>query len=343
MVKMEIINESEEKISILLKETDRAFVNALRRSLMSDTPKMAIETVRFQMGTFDVCLSCGHRHGAAIAREASGGSGCNNCGKKLDKEGVDYAVWETNGPLPDEMIAQRLAMVPIPTNHEEYHFEASCPTCKDLVPEDRGCMTCNMIYTCTAYGSKEGSTVTAGDMVFLGAQSLEIPEHYRTIPITKLYKGQMLEFIAIAVMGVGSEHAKWSPVCGVTFVPHSVAIINNRSRDRVVPEDIMLLSHEGAATNMYDVIRGKLPRGLNGGVRVVLNNRENTIPYVDPKTKKKVKTKTGNIIVTDFTYLTFKKEGKTIAPESDVKKEVMGWIASNVPKTKLTKDFSYSE
>ena len=94
---------------------------------------------------------------------------------------------------------------------------------------------------------------------------------------------------------------------------------------------------------MYGVIKGKLPRGLNGGVRVVLNNRENTIPYVDPKTKKKVKTKTGNIIVTDFTYLTFKKEGKTIAPEADVKKEVMGWIAANVPKTKLTKDFSYSE
>ena len=124
---------------------------------------------------------------------------------------------------------------------------------------------------------------------------------------------------------------------------YSVAIVNNRNRTRVVPEDIMLLSHEGAATSMYSVIKGKLPRGLNGGVRVVLNNRENTIPYLDPKTKKTVKTKTGNIIVTDFTYLTFKKEGKTIAPEADVKKEVMGWIAANVPKTKLTKDFSYSE
>ena len=73
---------------------------------------------------------------------------------------------------------------------------------------------------------------------------------------------------------------------------YSVAIVNNRNRDRVVPEDIMLLSHEGAATNMYDVIKGKLPRGLNGGVRVVLNNRENTIPYLDPKTNKSVKTKT---------------------------------------------------
>ena len=124
---------------------------------------------------------------------------------------------------------------------------------------------------------------------------------------------------------------------------YAVSIVNNRSRERVVPEDIMLLSHEGAAKSMYSVIKGDLPRGLNGGVRVILNNRENTIPYVDPKTKKPVKTRTGNIIVTDFTYLTFKKEGKSFAPEADVKKEVLGWISANVPKTKLTKDFSNNE
>ena len=119
---------------------------------------------------------------------------------------------------------------------------------------------------------------------------------------------------------------------------YAVAIVNNRNRERVVPEDIMLLSHEGAATNMYDVIKGKLPRGLNGGVRVVLNNRDNTIPYVDPDTKKPMKTSQGDIIVKDFTYLTFKKEGKTIGPEADVKRQLLGWIADNVPKTKLTKD-----
>jgi len=119
---------------------------------------------------------------------------------------------------------------------------------------------------------------------------------------------------------------------------YAVAIVNNRNRERVVPEDIMLLSHEGAATSMYNVIKGKIPRGLNGGVRVILNNRENTIPYVDPETKKMVKTKQGDILVKDFTYLTFKKEGKSVAPESDIKKQLMGWIASNVPKTKLTRD-----
>lgn len=120
---------------------------------------------------------------------------------------------------------------------------------------------------------------------------------------------------------------------------YAVAIVNNRNRERVVPEDIMLLSHEGAAKSMYEVIKGKLPRGLNGGVRVVLNNRDNTIPWVDPDTKKPMKDhKSGDVLVKDFTYLSFKKEGKSMGPELGIKKQLLGWISANVPKTKLTKD-----
>ena len=119
---------------------------------------------------------------------------------------------------------------------------------------------------------------------------------------------------------------------------YAVAIVNNQNRERVVADDIMLLSHEGAATSMYEVIKGKLPRGLNGSVRVIINNRDNTIPYVDPATKKPMKTSQGNILIKDFTYLTIKKEGKSIGPEMDVKRQLLGWIAANVPKTKLTRD-----
>ncbi len=119
---------------------------------------------------------------------------------------------------------------------------------------------------------------------------------------------------------------------------YAVAILNNRNRERVVADDIMLLSHEGAAASMYEVIKGKLPRGLNGSVRVILNNRDNTIPYVDPDTKKPMKTSQGDITIKDFTYLTLKKEGKSIGPEMDVKQQLLGWIAANVPKTKLTRD-----
>ena len=54
MVKTKVIEESDEKIRILLTDTDRAFVNSVRRTLISDTPKMAIDTVRFEMGTTEM-------------------------------------------------------------------------------------------------------------------------------------------------------------------------------------------------------------------------------------------------------------------------------------------------
>ena len=51
MVKIKILKETEEKIQVLLSKTDRSFANALRRSLISDTPKMAIDSVTFQLET----------------------------------------------------------------------------------------------------------------------------------------------------------------------------------------------------------------------------------------------------------------------------------------------------
>jgi DNA-directed RNA polymerase subunit D len=166
---------------------------------MSDTPKMAIDTVRFEMGTIE----------------------------------QDGEVWETNGPLPDEVVAQRLAMIPIPTKHDEFHFQDSCPSCADMVVEDRGCPLCTMIYTCKAFGSEDGQTVTAGDMIFIGVGG-NISEKYHSIPITKLSRGQMIEFYATAIMGLGRDHAKWSPVCGITFSPRQVGVLNNKTKAKIL-------------------------------------------------------------------------------------------------------------
>ena len=200
MVKAEILYEDDEKINILLKETDRAFVNSIRRTLISDTPKMAIDTVKFV--------------------------------KKTEVE--DGEVWETDGPLPDEVIAQRLAMIPIPTNHGSFHFQDECPDCSEMVEDERGCVQCTMLYYCQVKGSKEGVWVTAGDLNFLGDPEGFIPEKYRPIPITKLFQGQMIEFSATAVMGRGRDHVKWSPVSGVAFNPRQIGVIKIKSRAKIL-------------------------------------------------------------------------------------------------------------
>ena len=200
MVKAEILYEDEEQIKILLKDTDRAFVNSIRRTLMADTPKMAIDTVRFV--------------------------------KKTEVE--DGELWETDGPLPDEVIAQRLAMIPIPTKHDEFYFQDECPNCSEMVEEDRGCALCTMLYYCQVKGSREGVWVTAGDLNFLGDADGFISKKYQPIPITKLFQGQMIEFSATAVMGRGREHVKWSPVSGVTFNPRQIGVINIKSKAKIL-------------------------------------------------------------------------------------------------------------
>ncbi len=211
---------------------------------------------------------------------------------------------------------------------------------QDKFPEIKGLNLKNPkdVYKMHMFVKKSGIKDKSLDLLLRDANSATLPNIMFDITMKDASDiGDVIPKLKEAGYDSNNIHLTW------VLTNYAVAIVNNRNRERVVPEDIMLLSHEGAAKNMYNVVKGKLPKGLNGGVRVVLNNRENTIPYVDPETKKPVKTKHGKLVIQDFTYLTFKREGKTIAPEADVKRELLSWISANVPKTKLTKDFSSNQ
>ncbi len=207
---------------------------------------------------------------------------------------------------------------------------------KGMYPEIKGLKLKNPkdVYKLHMFVKKTGIKDKSLDLLLQDANTKHLPNIMFDITMKDAADiGDVLPKLIKAGYDPKNIHLTW------VLTNYAVSIVNNRNRARVVPEDIMLLSHEGAAKSMYDVVKGKLPRGLNGGVRVVLNNRENTIPWVDPDSKEVMKDhKSGNILVKDFTYLIFKKEGKSIGPEMDVKKQLLGWIASNVPKTKLTKD-----
>jgi len=116
---------------------------------------------------------------------------------------------------------------------------------------------------------------------------------------------------------------------------YHVAVKNNADRARVVPSDILLQTHEGAAKTMVDILRGKTPTGLDGAVNVILNNRENTIPFTDSQDKIIKGSKSKQIVVKDFTYLNMKKEGKKFNNINAIQKQLFSWISKNVPKTAL--------
>ena len=120
-------------------------------------------------------------------------------------------------------------------------------------------------------------------------------------------------------------HVSW------VLTNYQIAIKNNKSRARVVPEDILLATHTGAAQTVYNLVTTAMPPSVQGGVYVILNNPENTIFIVDPQTGKAYKDKKGNPVIKDFKYLTLKEPGKPAKKELDVKKQLLTWIKDNVP------------
>ena len=118
---------------------------------------------------------------------------------------------------------------------------------------------------------------------------------------------------------------------------YSIAVKQNSERERIVPDDIMLDTHTGAANTMWKIInKGKLPKGMDGGFYVILNNKENTIFYSD-KEGNLIKNSKGNPTIKDFKYVQIKTPKGKMLDTKGMKKQLHQWIMDNVPKTELTK------
>ena len=113
-MKVRILSHTDGSLKAVIEETEPAFVNALRRVLIADVPKMAIEDVEFHLGPIRA------------------------------EDGKEY---ESVAPLFDEMIAHRLGLIPIPTDLGLYNRREDCPTC-----HGEGCPSCTIIYSLNKRG-----------------------------------------------------------------------------------------------------------------------------------------------------------------------------------------------
>jgi len=115
---------------------------------------------------------------------------------------------------------------------------------------------------------------------------------------------------------------------------YSVAIVRNRQRERVVPDDIMLKTHTGAALTIAHLLRAGLPRSINGSFTVILNNPEEVTFYEKPgKDGVTIPTRT----VKDFTYIKLKQEGRPMPSylemESRIRETLYHWVIQNAPRS----------
>ncbi len=129
----------------------------------------------------------------------------------------DVEFNKNDSALYDEIIAHRLGLIPIKTDLRSYNLRDEC-TCKK-----KGCAKCQLKLTLNV---KRKGDVLASD---LKSKDPKCAPVYPNMPITRLTKNQVIELEAIAVLGKGKEHAKFSP--GLVFYRNEPVLIADKSSD----------------------------------------------------------------------------------------------------------------
>lgn len=106
---------------------------------------------------------------------------------------------ENGSALYDEMIAHRMGLIPLTTDLKGYNVKENCK-CKG-----KGCARCQLVFKLDKTGP---CTVYASD---LKSGDPKVKPAYPAIPIVKLLEGQKLKLEAVAKLGYGKEHMKFSP------------------------------------------------------------------------------------------------------------------------------------
>ncbi len=106
---------------------------------------------------------------------------------------------KNSSALYDEIVAQRLGLLPLKTDLSSYVLPSEC-TCGG-----EGCAKCTLQMSLSAKGP---GTVYAES---IASKDRKVIPVYPKTPIVMLLERQEIEFIATAVLGQGFVHAKWSP------------------------------------------------------------------------------------------------------------------------------------
>ena len=151
-------------------------------------------------------------------------------------ENVEFS--KNNSILYDEMIAHRLGLIPLKTDLKSYNLPDKCKC------EGKGCNRCQlkMVLRANKVGNVYASEIKSKDPA--------VKPVYGNMPIVKLLKGQSLELEAIAVLGRGKEHIKWSP-CHTYYKYRPIIEISGEVKN---PEAIIEVDHN----NIFEIKDRKL-------------------------------------------------------------------------------------
>lgn len=207
---LKTVEFGDRRASFILDGATPALLNSLRRTMVAEVPKLAID---------------------------------------------DVTIYDNSSVMFDEMISHRLGLLPVPTDLAAFNFRAEC-SCGG-----EGCPSCTVIYTL----SKEGpATVYSGDLTPTDPKfAVADPE----VPIARLQRNQRLMIEAVAVLGLGRDHAKWIPVFAfgyrefpeVTVKGGKLSLTPGELEDmrRIAPEGALTIGDDGRVEIQDPVVAGE--------------------------------------------------------------------------------------
>lgn len=135
----------------------------------------------------------------------------------------DIEIKKNTSALYDEMLAHRLGLIPLKTDLKSYTLPEECK-CK-------GKKSCSLCQVHLILKAKGPCTVYAES---LKPKDPKVVPIYPKMPIVKLLEGQEINLDAIAVLGKGKDHVKFSP--GLIFYKAYPQIKNaNKKAAEVCP------------------------------------------------------------------------------------------------------------
>ena len=191
------------------------------------------------------------------------------------------------------------------------------------------------VYKLHMFVKEKGIKDKTLDLMLTQAKSGKLPN--LIFDVTMKDKEDITKVLPL-LMGVGynprNVHLIW------VLTNYHIAILQNKDpkRGRIVPDDIMLQTHEGAAGTMWSFINAGTPATLDGSVHVILGGRKHTVFWKDQDGNEldgSLKNKYGKdrVVIKDFKYITMKDTGKNMTDETSMKKLLLTWIRENTPKT----------
>jgi len=125
----------------------------------------------------------------------------------------DVVIYENTSIMYDEILANRLGLIPLTTDLDSYVPPEGCECKSEL-----GCSRCRVTLTLEAEGIEETVPVYSSS---LKSEDPKVKPTSEKILIVKLAPKQRLKLEAYARLGRGVEHAKWQPVtvCAYKYLP----------------------------------------------------------------------------------------------------------------------------